>query len=63
MKNKRIIAMILADVGLVIARFLLFTAAPTNDTAIALPMFGVTFLLGGVIAWAAFTSHGSCGSG
>ena len=58
MKHNRVLLMLLADVMLVVAQIIFFSASATNDTMMGLPMFGLSILLVGVIAWAAITASG-----
>jgi hypothetical protein len=53
----RVITMILADIGLVLAQVIFFITATTNDKALGLPMLllSVVFVL--TIGWAAFTAR------
>ena len=55
---RRILTMVLADVALVLAQAIFFSAAGTNDKLLGLPMFGLTIALVCLSAWATFTARG-----
>jgi hypothetical protein len=50
--------MIVSDVILVLAQIIFLSASASNDKTRALPMFGLSILLVGIIAWAAITTPG-----
>jgi len=57
MRHKRLIIIILSDVILVLAQFV-FLSATSNNKIRAMPMFGFSMLLVGIIGWAAITTPG-----